>query len=164
MICPSVSVLHLMCIRSCRECHELMSETDCKNRNSGLIELTDLVDYSSAVLRVSGTVRKHNSVRIVGKYLFRRGSRRIYRNLTASLIKAPCNISLSTEIHKCNLITITVKHILLGTCYLVDNISRAVFLNLRNNLIKIIIFIGGYHAVHGTLFTENFSKSSGINA
>ena len=56
MVAAAVSLFHFMCIRAVRKRHQLMSETDRKDRDIGCIELSDLLNHRCALLRVSRSV------------------------------------------------------------------------------------------------------------
>ena len=54
------------------ERHELMAETDCKNRKPGKRQLSDLPDHIRIIRRIARTVRDHDPVRLIRKDLFSR--------------------------------------------------------------------------------------------
>ena len=56
VIAAAVSIFQFKSICTCSKCHELMSQTDCKDRDLCLIELADLFDHLHTGLRISRAV------------------------------------------------------------------------------------------------------------
>ena len=109
MVSPTVAVFHFKGIRTCRKRHKLMSQTDRKDRNIGLIQLADLLDNTGTFLRISRSVAQHNTVRCIRDDLFRRGECRVNRNITASRCKRSCNIFLCSKIEQGHLQPLAVQ-------------------------------------------------------
>ena len=72
MIRSSMPEFQLVGAAAHRERHELVTETDRKNRNPGKRQLSDLPDHIRIIRRIARTVRDHDPVRLIRKDLFSR--------------------------------------------------------------------------------------------
>ena len=64
VVSAAVAIFQLICICACGKSHELMSETDGKNRNIGFIKLSDFFDDLRVLCRISRAVGKHDPIRV----------------------------------------------------------------------------------------------------
>ena len=91
-------------------------------------------------------------------------SQTIYCDLAASSKERLDDVLFNTEIDDRNLESVTrIEHFLL-TCYIENNMSHLPCLNTLHALIKIIILISSDHTSHGTIFSEDLGKCSGIDS
>ncbi len=80
-----------------REAAELMSEANTEDRNAAE-ELLNILDGVADWLRVAGTIRKKNSVRLKVENVLGRRLRRNYPDVAVVINQKPQNILLDTEI------------------------------------------------------------------
>ena len=159
-----MTILHLLCISAVGKCHKLMSKTYSKNWNICIEKLLYLSYCDFTLLWISRTICKHDSVRSVCNDLLSRCLCRIYCDLAASSKERLDDVLFNTEIDDRNLESVTrIEHFLL-TCYIENNMSHLPCLNTLHALIKIIILISSDHTSHGTIFSEDLGKCSGIDS
>ena len=100
MVAAAVAVLELICVCAGRESHQLVAETDRKNRDAACVEFADLGDHASALLRIAGAVGEHDAVRIIRKDIHCRRKRRVDRDIASSGCQGSGNVSLRAVVHE----------------------------------------------------------------
>ena len=88
-----LTIFHLIGISACCKCHQLMSKTDCKNRNIGIVKFLYFFNNRSAFFRVSRAIAEHDSVWMISKDLLCRCKSRVNSYLTSALIQGTISFS-----------------------------------------------------------------------
>ena len=134
VVAAAMSVFHFVRIRTGCQCHQLMSEADCKDRDIGIVQFADLFNNGSTFFRISRSVGKHDAVRIGCQNLFRRCQCRINCNLTSSFIQGTCNVSLCSQVKKCYFRSVSFQDVFLCAGHFFYHFACIICCDLRKNL------------------------------
>lgn len=94
-----VAEAHLFRFGASRQRHQLMPQTDGKHGDAGRIELFDLSDDGHIIRRVARPVGEHDTVKLLGQYLYRRSVGGKHRDLAAPLLEAADHVFFYAEVH-----------------------------------------------------------------
>ena len=134
VVAAAVSVFHFVRIRTGCQCHQLMSEADCKDRDIGIVQFADLFNNGSTFFRISRSVGKHDAVRIGCYDLFCCGQCRIYGHFAAASVQIAGDVSLCTEVKKCYFRSVSFQDVFLCAGHFFYHFACIICCDLRKNL------------------------------